>query len=157
PMARESPPALSSHRVTLFFGPEPVEGEPDTQACVFNVKKRSWKAGVQVSVEIGTDQLSAIRQRIRLTERLAQIFLTLAPDERPTYEGRLADLFAQAVTRCKLDLRLQSGLSQENQRIQADELVPELDQAVNVRTEYVVAYVLTELDLAPSRPSPSSL
>jgi hypothetical protein len=108
-------------------------------------------------VEIGTGQLSAIRQRIRLTERLAQIFLTLAPDERPTYEGRLADLFAQAVTRCKLDLRLQSGLSQENQRIQADELVPELDQAVNVRAEYVVAYVLTELDLAPSRPSPSSL
>jgi hypothetical protein len=124
---------------------------------VFNVKKRSWKAGVQVSVEIGTGQLSAIRQRIRLTERLAQIFLTLAPDERPPYEGRLADLFAQAVTRCKLDLRLQSGLSQENQRIQADELVPELDQAVNVRAEYVVAYVLTELDMAPSRASPSSL
>jgi len=156
-MARESPPASSSHRVTLFFGPEPVEGEPDTQACVFNVKKRSWKAGVQVSVEIGTDQLSAIRQRLRLAERLARIFLTLPPDERPTYEGRLGDLFAQAVTRCKLDLRLQSGLSQENQRIQADELVPELDQAVNVRTEYVVAYVLTELDLVPSRPSPSSL
>ncbi len=156
-MARESPPASSSHRVTLFFGPEPVEGEPDTQACVFNVKKRSWKAGVQVSVEIGTDQLSAIRQRLRLAERLARIFLTLPPDERPTYEGRLGDLFAQAVTRCKLDLRLQSGLSQENQRIQADELVPELDQAVDVRTEYVVAYVLTELDLVPSRPSPSSL
>ena len=156
-MARESPPASSSHRVTLFFGPEPVEGKADTRACVFNVKKRSWKAGVQVSVEIGTDQLSAIRQRLRLAERLARIFLTLPPDERPTYEGRLADLFAQAVTRCKLDLRLQSGLSQENQRIQADELVPELDQAVNVRTEYVVAYVLTELDLVPSRPSPSSL
>lgn len=156
-MAPESPAASSFHRVTLFFGPEPVDGEPDTQACVFNVKKRNWKAGIQVSVEIGTDQLSAIRHKIRLTERLAQIFLTLTPEERPVYEGRVTDLFAQAVTRCKLDLRLQSGLNQENQRIPADELVPELDQAVTARAEYVVAYVLTELDLAPERPSPSSL
>ncbi|TKS60490.1 MAG: hypothetical protein EWM72_01384 [Nitrospira sp.] len=156
-MAPESPPASSSHRVTLFFGPEPVEREPDTQACVFNVKKRSWKAGIQVSVEIGTDQLSALRLKIRLTERLAQIFLMLAPEERPVYEGRVADLFAQAVSRCKLDLRLQSGLNQENRRILADELVPQLDQAVIARAEYVVAYVLTELDLAPDRPSPSSL
>lgn len=156
-MALESPPESSSHRVTLFFGPEPVAGEPDTQACVFNVKKRSWKAGVQVSVEIGTDQLSAIRHKIRLTDRLTQVFTTLAPEERPLYEGRVADLFAQAVSWCKLDLRLQSGLTQENQRIPANELVPELDQTVTARTEYVVAYVLTELDLAPDRPSPSSL
>jgi hypothetical protein len=138
----------------LFFGPEPVKGEPDTQACVFNVKKRSWKAGVQVSVEIGTNQLSAIRQTIRLTERLTQIFMTLAPEERPVYEGRVADLFAQAVSWCKLDVRLQSGLNQENQRILANELMLELDQAVTTRTEYVVAYVLTELDLAHDRPSP---
>ena len=155
-MAPEPPPASSSHRVTLFFGPEPVEREPDTQVCVFNVKKRSWKAGIQVSVEIRADQLSAIHHRIRLTDRLTQILLTLAPEARPVYEGRVADLFAQAVSRCKLDLRLQSGLNQENHRILADELVPELDQAVTARAEYVVAYVLTELDLVPEHPSPSS-
>lgn len=155
-MALESPPESSSHRVTLFFGPEPVEGAPDTQACVFNVKKRSWKAGVQVSVEIGIDQLSAIRQRIRLTERLTPVFSTLPPDERPLYEGRAVDLFAQAVSWCKLDLRLQSGLTQECRRILADESVPELDQAVAARTEYVIAYIFTELDLAPDRPSSSS-
>lgn len=134
-----------------------MEREPDTQACVFNVKKRSWKAGVQVSVEIGTDQLSAIRHKIQLTDRLTQIFATLAPEERPGYEGRVADLFAQAVSWCKLDLRLQTGLTQENQRILANELVLELDQAVAARKEYVVAYVLTELDLAHDRSSPSSL
>jgi len=155
-MAPEFPPESLPHRVTLFFGPEPVDGEPGTQACVFNVKKRSWKAGVQVSVEIGTDQLSTLHHKIRLTDRLTQIFMMLAPGERPVYEGRVADLFAQAVSRCKLDLRLQFGLTQENQRILADELVLELDQAVTARTEYVVAYVLTELDLVPDRPSPSS-
>ena len=156
-MAPELSPESSSHRVTLFFGPEPVEGEPDTQACVFNVKKRSWKAGVQVSVEIKMDQLSAIRHEIRLADRLRQTFTTLAPEERPGYEGRAADLFAQAVSWCKLDLRLQSGLTQENQRILANELVLELDQAAAAREEYVVAYILTELDLAHDRSSPSSL
>jgi hypothetical protein len=157
PMARKSPPESSSHRVTLFFGPEPVEGEPDSLACVFNVKKRSWKAGVQVSVEIGMDQLSALRHKIRLTDRLTQILTALPSEERPLYEGRVADLFAQAVSRCKLDLRLQSGLTPENQRILANELAMELDKTVIARSEYVVAYVLTELDLAPDRPSPSSI
>ena len=156
-MVLELPRESLPHRITLFFGPEPVEGEPGTQACVFNVKKRSWKAGIQVSVEIGTDQLSTLLHKVRLTDRLTQIFARLAPGDRSVYEGRVADLFAQAVSRCKLDLRLQSGLNQENQRILADELVLELDQAVMARTEYVVAYVLTELDLAHDRPSPSSL
>ena len=157
PMAPESPPESSSHRVTLFFGPEPVEGEPASLACVFNVKKRSWKAGVQVSVEIGMEQLSALRHKIRLTDRLTPLLRTLPSEERPLYEGRVADLFAQAVSRCKLDLRLQCGLTQENQRIPANELTLELDQAITARKEYVMAYVLTELDLAPDRPSPSSI
>lgn len=147
----------SSYRVTLFFGPEPVDGEPDTLACVFNVKKRSWRAGIQVSVEIGTAQLSALRHTIQLTDRLTPSFQTLAPEERAVCEGRVADLFAQSVSRCKLDLRLRSGLHQENQRIPASELVPELDHAVTGRPEYVTAYVLAELDLASGRPSPSSL
>ncbi len=157
PMAPVLPPESSSHRVTLFFGPEPLQGEPDTQACVFNVKKRSWKAGVQVSVELDTGQLSSIFQKIRLTDRLTQIFTVLAPEERPAYESRVPDLFAQAVSWCKLDLRLQSGLTQENQRIRADELVQELDQLVPARAEYVIAYILTELDLAQDHASPSSL
>ena len=151
-----APPPESSHRVTLFFGPEPVEGQSDTQVCVFNVKKRSWKGGIQVSVEVSTDQLSAIRHTIQLSNRLTQALTTLDPEERPSYEGRVGDLFTQAVSWCKLDLRLQSGLTQENQRILATELVSDLDQAVITRAEYVVAYILTELDLSPGRPSPSS-
>ncbi|HXV69575.1 MAG TPA: hypothetical protein VD738_11700 [Nitrospira sp.] len=147
----------SSYRVTLFFGPEPVDGDPRAEACVFNVKRRSWRAGIQISVEIATDQLSTLRRKIQLSDRLLQAFLALAPEERAACEDRLGDLFAQAVSRCKLDLRLQSGLSQDNGRIPAGELVPELEQAITGRPEYVVAYILAELDLAHEHPSPSSL
>jgi hypothetical protein len=155
-MAHESSPELSSYRVTLFFGPEPVEKEAGVQACVFNVKKRSWKAGVQVSVEIGSEQLASLRHEVRLADRLAEVLMMLAPDERPAYQERAEYLFVQSVTWCKLDLRLQAGLTQENQRVPAADFVPELDQSVVARAEYVVAYVLTELDLMPDHPSPLS-
>jgi hypothetical protein len=155
-MAHESSPELSSYRVTLFFGPEPVEQESGVQACVFNVKKRSWKAGIQISVEIKPEQLARLRHEVQLTDRLAEGLRTLAPDERPAYHERAGDLFAQAVAWCKLDLRLRAGLTQENQRIPASDFVPELDDSVVARAEYVVTYVLTELDIVPDHPSHSS-
>jgi hypothetical protein len=125
-------------------------------ACVFNVKKRSWKAGIQVSVEMSADQLSVLRQRMRLDDRLAKSLTTLDPQERPHYQERIADCFAQAVCWCKLDLRLQAGVAQENQRIQAEELTIELDHEASNRIDYVLAYILGELDLAPDRSVPSS-
>ena len=101
-----------------------------------------------MSVEISTDQLSSIRQAIQLSNRLEHALTALDPEARPGYQARVGDLFAQAVSWCKLDLRLQSGLTQDNQRIQATELVSDLDQAVITRVEYVVAYISTELDLS---------
>jgi hypothetical protein len=148
-MIPESTRGTSSYRVTFFFGPEPVEGQPDVLTCVFNVKKRSWKAGIQVSVEIRTDQLAVLRQKMRLADRLAKNLTALDPHEHPHYQERIADFFAQAVCWCKLDLRLQAGLAQENQRIQADELMIELDQEAGNRVGSVLAYILEELDLAP--------
>ena len=154
-MTSERAPELLSYRVTLFFGPEPVEGEPGVLACVFNVKKRSWKAGAQVSVEIAQAHLARLSQAVRLTDRIAEALQLLSPDERPAYHTRVDDLFAQAVAWCKLDLCLAAGLAQENQRIPAADLVPELNQSVGVRAEYVVTYVLTELDLVSDRQSPA--
>ncbi len=156
PMAPEFSQDPSAFRVTFFFGPEPVDGDSDKQACVFNVKKRSWKGGIQVSVEIGVAQLEALRRKIRFDDRITETLAAHTEDERHPFHGREAELFSQAVSRCKLDLRLQTGLKQENQRLSAHELVSELDEAVMARTEYVVTYVLTELDLAPNGPSPSS-
>jgi hypothetical protein len=147
---------VPSYRVTFFFGPEPVPGQSHVLACVFNVKKRSWKAGIQISVEMSANQLSVLRQRIRLDDRLAKSLTTLDPQERPHYQERIADCFAQAVCWCKLDLRLQAGVVQENQRIHVDELSIELDQDANNRADDVLAYILGELDLSPDHSVPSS-
>jgi hypothetical protein len=154
-MASERTPELSSYRVTLFFGPEPVEGKPGVLACVFNVKKRSWKSGVQVSVEIAHAHLAQLGQEVRLTDRLAEALTSLGAEDRGAYHTRADDLFAQAVTWCKLDLCLAAGLAQQNQRIPAADLLPELNQSVTVRAEYVIGYVLTELDLVSERQSPA--
>lgn len=155
-MASGRAPELSSYRVTLFFGPEPVEEEPGVLACVFNVKKRSWKAGIQVSVEIAHTHLARLGREIRLTDRIAEALPSLGTEEHEAYHARVDDLFAQAVTWCKLDLCLAAGLAQENQRIPAADLVRELNQSVAVRAEYVITYILTELDLVNGRQSPTS-
>ncbi len=156
PMVPESTQAAQLYRVTFFFGPESVDGKSDVLACVFNVKKRSWKAGIQVSVEIGLDQLSIIRQEMCLAGRLAKSLVTLDPLERPHYQERIVDLFAQAVCWCKLDLRLRTGVTQENQRIQADELTIELHRETSCRADYILTYILEELDLTSDRSVSSS-
>lgn len=154
-MVPESNQSVQSYRVTFFFGPEPVEGRPNVVACVFNVKKRSWKAGIQVSVEIGIDQLVTLQQKMRLADRLAKSVMALDPQERSHYHERITDCFAQAVCWCKLDLRLQAGMTQETQRIQAHELTMELDHEAGNRIDYVLTYILSELDLSTDRSVPS--
>src|SRR5215203_3035139 len=99
----------SPYRVTLFFGPEPVEQRPNVVACVFNVKRRSWKAGIQVSVEVAKPQLSDLEQDLQISNRIAPALKTLEEADRQHAQDRLPDLFAQAVSWCKLDLRLNSG------------------------------------------------
>lgn len=150
-------PELSSYRVTLFFGPEPVEGKPGILACVFNVKKRSWKAGIQVSVEIAHAHLAQLGEEVHLADRMAEALASFAPEEHSAYYARMDDLFAQAVTWCKLDLCLTAGLAQKNQCVAAADLVPELTESIGVRAAYVIAYVLTELDLVSERQSPASV
>ena len=148
-MALETPPDATPYRVTLFFGPEPIDGASTTQTCVFNVKKRSWKAGIQVSVDIATDQLAELQETMRQTAPITSALERLSEQDRTDAAARVPDLAAQAIAWCKLDLRLAIGLPQENQRIHAEELVTELNQAIPTRQEYVVTYIITELDLMP--------
>ena len=148
-MTLDAPPDATPYRVTLFFGPEPVDGDSTTQTCVFNVKKRSWKAGIQVSVDIGTDQLVALQEAMRQTAPITRALERLAEEDRTDAAARIPDFAAQAIAWCKLDLRLAIGLPQENQRIPGDALVAELNHVIPTRQEYVVAYILTELDLMP--------
>lgn len=147
-MITASPHELTAYRVSFFFGPESVEGKADVLACVFNVKKRSWKAGIQVAVEVSSSQLSALERMIQLTDRLAKSLVAVAPEERSDYQERSSDVFIQAVCRRKLDLQLLPGLTQNNQRIPAEELMVELEQAISKEPQQLISYVLDELGLA---------
>lgn len=140
---------IAAYRVSFFFGPELVEGKSDVLACLFNVKKRSWKAGIQVAVEVSSSQILAIERRIQLTDQLAKSLVVVEPQEQADYQERSGDVFIQAVCRRKLDLQLLLGLAQNNQRILAEELVAELDQEIGEHPEHLISYILDELGLAP--------
>lgn len=146
----------SPYRVTLFFGPEPVQGTTEVLACVFNVKKRSWKAGIQVVVEIACEQVARLQQVLQPVERLTQSLLACDPEERPAYEQRIDELFVQAMAWCKLALRIETGLGQENQRIACTDLVADVDRMVIDRQADIVAYILSELGLVPDPSSAST-
>jgi len=155
-MAAEASSDTSSYRVTLFFGPEPVEGKPSIQYCVFNVKKRSWKGGIQVAVEVSCDQLDEIAKTLRYPEYMAKQLSGLAGEDQLGYSNRAKDCYAQAVCWCKLDLMLHAGIAQENQCLAADMLREELRDAAIKRAAYITSYILDELDLPPSDVTPAT-
>lgn len=141
-------PELPPYRVTLFYGPEAQPGQPAVKRCVFNVKKRSWKGGVQVAVEVEESQLHRASDALQLPSWLKTLLATVAEDERPEYETRTHDLFIQGICALKLDLALET-LHQENTTLAGDRLIGELDRAVLDRSDRLKADILAELDLAP--------
>lgn len=153
-MAARVSPDVSSYRVTLFFGPEPVEGKPSILYCVFNVKRRSWKGGIQVAVEVSRDQLDEIAKTLRYSEYLAKQLSVLPTDDQLSYSSRANEYYAQAVCWCKLDLVLQSGITQENQCLAADILVDELRNLAIERAGFITSYIMDELDLPPGEAMP---
>jgi hypothetical protein len=58
------------------------------------------------------------------------------------------------VSWCKLDLLLQSGITQENQCLAADILVDELRNLAIERAGFITSYVMDELDLPPGDTRP---
>jgi hypothetical protein len=134
-------------RITFFFGPEEVPDRPGVVRCVFNVKKRSWKGGVQVGVELAAAQFARIRDCGQLGELLEMIRAKVEPETFADYGQRARDLFTQQVCRTKLDLAIQSGIPQENQTIAAESYREELDRAVLAGADAIRSAILTELDL----------
>lgn len=158
-MATMLPDSSQEHgqfRVTLFVGPQEVEGKPFAQSTVFNVKKRSWKGGVQVAVEIGQDQADRLSASIKFEQWIDEVLATVPPLDRPFYRTRAHELLLQAASRCKLDLLLQSGITQDNQCLPADTFVSELDKAIVNNRESVTYFVATELDLLADNTPPHS-
>jgi hypothetical protein len=134
-------------RITFFFGPDEKKDCPEVVACVFNVKKRSWKGGVQVSVELLREQLIQLADRCQLDELIEMIRAKVEPDAFNDYQQRTRDLFVQHVCTTKLNLRIENGITQENQTIPVHATEKELDQAVMVRADTIRQAILTELDL----------
>jgi hypothetical protein len=146
-MAVEHAPEPSQFRVTLFVGPQPVEGRPFTSSCVFNVKKRSWKGGVQVAVNISQSQIDTLSAELDFSRWIAKALDDLSAEDRVSREERAHELFIQAICWCKLDLVLQSGITQENQCLADDTWITEVRDTVIRRTNFITSYIASELDL----------
>ena len=134
-------------RTTFFFGPEEVPDRPGVLRCVFNTKKRSWKGGIQVAVELAQPQLDRLQARGLLEELLEMIRARVEPDTFADYAQRARDLFTQQVCRAKLELAIATGLTQENQTVAADAFQQELDRAVLAGADAVRRAILVELDV----------
>ena len=146
-MAVTHAPDPSQFRVTLFVGPQPVDGKPFTYSCVFNVKKRSWKGGIQVAVVLTQSQIDRLSTDIDFPCWLTLALVDFTHDDRLAHQERAHELFIQAVCRCKLDLALQSGIAQENQCLEDDMGITEVRDAVIMRAHFITSYVASELDL----------
>jgi len=140
-------PQRTQYRITLFYGPEPVTADPPQTQCVFNVKKRSWKAGVQIAVPLLDTELARVRVAIGIQTWLASLLAAVPDPDRESYEARAGDLVTQALCELKLQLALEAGLSQENQRLDAGAWSAELAGAAVAAAERIKTQILTALDV----------
>jgi hypothetical protein len=140
-------PQLSLFRVTLFYGPEPADDDPPRVTCVFNVKKRSWKGGVQIAVDVSAAQVSRLQQALHIDAWIAEWLAAVPEEDRPSYERRGHDLFVQEICSMKLALALELDMKQDNSALSVDTLVEELDRQVEAASERIKSNILTELDL----------
>ena len=150
-MAFVSSPRVPKYRITLFYGPETVEGIPRTVQCVFNVKKRSWKGGVQIVVAIEESQLTRVGKSLQFTEWLEGIMVQVTKPEHAEYTLRAHDLLAQQVCYLKLQLAIQQGIRQENSRLDSQRLFQELEEASAHEAPHIKEQILVELDVDASR------
>lgn len=148
-MAIEHVREPSQFRVTLFVGPQSVEERPFTYSCVFNVKKRSWKGGIQVSVVLTQSQIDCLITDVDFSGWLSLTLANLEGEDRVFHQERAHELFIQAVCWCKLDLALQAGITQENQSLADNTGIAEVRDSVIKRTNFIRSYIASELDLVP--------
>lgn len=137
----------SQYRVTFFFGPEPVEHRPDHLRCVFNVKKRSWKGGVQVGIDVALEYLEQVRREIGFSSWIGHQLQNSSQEERNEAMHRADELFIQSVCTCALNLALHAGIEQQNQVVAVATFVTELQRIIHEQPEQVTDLIRLELDL----------
>lgn len=151
-----SSPRVPPYRITLFCGPVPIEGKNETMECVFNVKKRSWKGGVQIGVVIEQKQIDRVGKTLQFPPWIEEILSQVPHEERAEYAVRAKELLAQQLCYLKLQLAIQRGLRQENQQLEADLFREELEELIPKEDHKIKEQILAELDLANEK-EPSSI
>lgn len=143
PASRQVP----QFRITLFYGPDPQDGAPSSQNCTFNVKKRSWKSGVQITVNLFDQQLARLRTEAKFESWLAQITQVVPTEEVEDIKCRAHDLFVQIISSYKLDIAIEHGITQDNQSVAGEDWETELDTIVAHTITRIKSHILTELDI----------
>lgn len=119
-MSSLTPPSTPLYRITLFFGPEALNNDPETLQTVFNVKKRSWKAGIQVAVHLSATLIRQVRDRLDFPSWLESSWTAVPESERPDLRTRAEDALTVELARAKLDQALERGVPQENHALAID-------------------------------------
>ena len=146
-MSLLTPPQIPLFRITLFYGPEDVEGASETIHCVFNVKKRSWKGGIQVGIRFDRTQLEVLSQRLNYTSWIEQVLQDIPSKDRDGHRIHAADLLTQLICFYKLQEYIHQGIMQENVQVGADQLFEETQEVVCREIEEIKRQILVELDI----------
>jgi hypothetical protein len=146
-MSLLSPPQIPLFRITLFYGPEAVEGASDSVHCVFNVKKRSWKGGVQVEVVMKRNQITRLERLLHYPLWLEEALSGIPVEDRGEYLGKSQDLLIQLLCFHKLQVFIHQGIRQENIQVPGDSFVSETDEVVQIEAEKIKRQIYVELDL----------
>ncbi len=141
-------PKIPLFRITLFYGPEDVDESSDIVHCVFNVKKRSWKGGVQVDIQFERSQLESIFRQLDVAPWVDRILKSSPSMERHFYRQRADDLLIQLICFYKLQEYIHQGIQQENSQVSPGQLFEETQLAVGQATESIKRQVVIELDIA---------
>ena len=146
-MSLLSPPQIPLFRITLFYGPEGVKSDQNAVYCVFNVKKRSWKGGVQVEIVLNSSQIRGLENALNFQEWLKEIVAPLPQEDRQDYYDRGHDLFVQLICFHKLQALIIKGIRQENCLVAGNELTAETEAAVTQAALDIKGQIVTELDI----------
>ena len=150
-MSLLSPPQIPLFRITLFYGPETFEGAPETLHCVFNVKKRSWKGGVQVDIVVEKSQIQRLKATLGFQPWIDELLRVVPREDRKEYFKQGSDLLIQFICFHKLEIYIQQGIKQENIQVPSDFLVLETDEVIQREAEKIKKQIMVELDLEEFR------
>ena len=146
-MSLLSPPQIPLFRITLFYGPETVA---ESIHCVFNVKKRSWKGGVQVGIVVEKSQIQQLEDALAFQPWIEECLRKVPGDEREDYRKQGYDLFIQFICFHKLEIYIHQGIKgikQENTQVASDVLVLETDEAIQREAKKIKQQIIVELDV----------